>query len=843
MKIRLPQIITPAYFFLFAILLKTYSIFSIIFLVIVLFLDYFTNIRTGIKNLLYFLAALSISLPLFSIFLLYLPFAVFGALLESKSFTRNYIFGFAVSFIPTLLIYLVSTYLNLQLNLAAISLIYYLLPAVAILLLIKRRNDTIFFDIDSREFFIIMIILFFTIFISFNIISNTDLFMANGVKVFSRLQIAIRGLNDYAKIPIYDPAMAQGEPTYLWDAPLFHTHLALANFILSYIPGILFFNSYSLYILLLATLALSVLFFSVLGKKQSTATMLAIASISVTIGLNFYFLQQLESIKQFVAFPIAYIFLSMLLDNPSKIKDFAALLYLSVLLLTIHIPYGAGALVLAASIYLIKILFDLKDRNELGFLKLILSNKLKIFIILMIIIFIPLFYIAPSFIYKDFFLETEPSKLSYQAIKLEVVGFFKGLVGSDFKMLSIRYPDVSRIDDHKFGFFVSVFGVMSLFVLLVMYKIKEIQNYRLLALGFILNLIILSLITSRLSIRIGGFYRTVPPYLLILMGASILTFIFIFNKKLINLILTGIVFIAFMHAIPYAKQNITNIHQEKFASGEIYKSEIEFAKQLPVDGRIMTYGLFSNAVEYGMSRLTERYFSRNERIELAIDRNIFPKIHGQHSFGEPTVILTKNGQELSNYLIMGGYKYLFMNIQHPIGNYVLFQIYPNYSYPIYQNGPFVFLITNKSNYAEKVDLVKSLPEDIYRQKDGHRFITVSDNYNFDIDSLKFADNPREPEPIPFERISPTRVKISGSFNDNEYVVFKELYFSRWKASMNGKEIPVMANNHDLILIKTIKGSEILLDYSVAKKEKIFGMLSLAGLLGLSIVLLILLIKE
>src|SRR3989338_4819608 len=225
-----------------------------------------------------------------------------------------------------------------------------------------------------------------------------------------------------------------------------------------------------------------------------------------------------------------------------------------------------------------------------------------------------------------------------------------------------------------------------------MYKVKEIQNYRLLALGFILNLVILSFITSRLSIHIGGFYRTIAPYLLILMGASIATFIFIFNKKLINLVLIGIVFLAFINAIPYAKQNITNIHQEKFASGEIYKSEIEFTKRLPIDGRIMTYGLFSNAVEYGMSRLTERYFSRNERIELAIDRNIFPKIHGQNSFGEPTVILTKDGEELSNYLRVGGYKYLFINIQHPIGNYVLSQVYPNYSYPIYQNGPLVFLI-------------------------------------------------------------------------------------------------------------------------------------------------------
>ena len=50
---------------------------------------------------------------------------------------------------------------------------------------------------------------------------------------------------------------------------------------------------------------------------------------------------------------------------------------------------------------------------------------------------------------------------------------------------------------------------------------------------------------------------------------------------------------------------------------------------------------------------------------LANNREVFGtillKIHGQNSFGEPTVILTKDGEELSNYLRVGGYKYLFIN--------------------------------------------------------------------------------------------------------------------------------------------------------------------------------------
>src|SRR3989338_7533101 len=116
MKIKLIPVISIVYFLLVFVLLKKFSIFPIIFLIVVLFIDYLTDLRAGIKNLLYFLAALSAFYPLLMLFLLYLPFAVFGLLLEKRSFAKSYVLGFVVSFIPAIFLYFLSTYLNMPLN-------------------------------------------------------------------------------------------------------------------------------------------------------------------------------------------------------------------------------------------------------------------------------------------------------------------------------------------------------------------------------------------------------------------------------------------------------------------------------------------------------------------------------------------------------------------------------------------------------------------------------------------------------------------------------------------------------------------------------------------------------
>ncbi len=831
MKIKFPQIISLSYLVLVFILLKKFYAIPVALFVAALMIDSFTKIRPGIKNLLYVFSALSAFAPLLWLFLLYLPFAAFGTLLTKKSFIRNYIFGFAVSFIPATLMYLSSTYLSLSLNLPIMLVIFYLLPVILFIML--RGKSIEFFEVGAKECASILIILSLVTIVAYSMLDQKNLFMANGVREFARLQNAVQGLGRGEFAP-YNPSIAQGEATFLWNAPSFYSHISFSTFITGNENPILSFNYETFFILLLSIISLSVLLASIAGSEEQSfgaLDMLAVTIVSLAVGLNFFFLQLLESFKQCYSFPIAYLFLSIILENPKAFREFITLMYLSVVIMLVHIPYGAGVNIIAFCLFLLVKGYYVKDKSELRqFMKWLLCNKIKILIIASIMVLLPLFYIAPSLIYKDFFAQIPKAN---STIAGDVVQFFREFFQSNIRILSLHYPDVNRIDDHRSGFLLAAFGSVSFILLILMYKARGIKNFRVFAFGYILNLTVLSFITAKLSVRIGGFYRTVPPYLLILMGASILSFILLFNKKIIKLALITAVALAFAHSIPYAQQNLSNIHREMFASGEVYKSELNFIRQLPVDGRIMTYGLFSNAIDFGGSYLTGRYFSRNERIELAIERTIFEKIHGQHSFGQEDLILPKRGAELYNYLRLGGYKYLFLDARYPTGNHVALQMYPNFSRAIYQNGHLVIFEAINTSYAEKVDLVKNLDESVYKERGGYKYLTLSTHYGFDTRNINFKDAPSEPVPLKFERLSPAKVRIFGNFNDGDFVVFKEQYFTRWKAYMNGIQVPVYASNHDLILVRALGGNEILLEYSVLSAEKIIGISSLAGFLMLA----------
>lgn len=842
MKIKLLQALIAAYFLLVFVFLKAYSIFSVAFFIIAVLVDNYSNIKSGLKNLIYLMAAFSVFMPLFSIFLIYIPFMAFGLLLKERSFVRDYVLGFAVSFIPAIAIYLISTYLSIPLNYAAIAIIFYLLPATAIIL--TRKKCISIFEIGLKESVFFLMLLFFTALIAVNIIDNTNLFVANSAREFYRIQTVVDGLEETSLIPIYDPNIGTGEATYLWVPASFAVHFGLAELLLKFMPPILFFNAHTVFILLLSALSIGVLFFSIISWKKTTLNVLAVTAAAALTGLNFYFLQLLESIKAFYAYPIAYLFLSIIMDNPKTFREYAILMYISALIVTIHPAYGVGMVILGASLFFSRKAYYLREKDELKqFAAWSGKNKLKLSAAVMLVLLLPLFYVSTSFTYKDFLADNPRDKHGFGAIKSDSINFFKGTFGNEFRYLSLKYPDISRIDDHKFGFFISVFGMLSLFLLIILYKIKDAKNFRTFLVAYIINLFIISFIGGAISLRVGGFYRIVGPYILILLGASLITLISISNKKYLKSILVAIAFAGFILTIPHASRHISGIHQEQFMSGSIYPGELELLKQLPKDGRIMTYGLFSNVIDYGISYFTGRYASRSERIELAIDRSIFERIHGQNSFGEPEQVLAKSGTELSNYLRLGGYKYVFLNAQHPIGNYVTSQIYPGFSYAIYQNGPLIFFAVNGTSYAEKVDLVEHLDEEIYKTPGGYKYSAISPYYGFEAGSIDYSNEPKEPEPLQFERPAPTEATIRGNFSNGEWVVFKEQYFPRWKAYMDGKEIPVYANNFDQILIRTIEGDSIKLEYSVPGIEKIFGFLSIIGVIGLSIIFIILLRKS
>ncbi|MDP3766169.1 MAG: hypothetical protein Q8R04_06670 [Nanoarchaeota archaeon] len=843
MKIKILQLLAIGYFVLLSIILKQFNILPMALLIAAIIADYFTGIRSGIKNQLYILSALSFISPVFFIFLLYLPFAVFGPFLKNGNFIRNYVLGYAISFIPSLVIYLISTYLGVSLKLPAVILIFYLLPLIAIFLL--KNKSVKAFELSDKGSIIILAILLFTTIIAASIVDSKNIFIINGVREYVRVHTAFKGLMDNGLIPIYNPTAGHGEATYLWVSPLFYTQLGLANFFLSFMHPILFFNAYSFFILLISTLAIVPLLWAIFGEEEPNSGLAALIIIfgAVSAGLNFHNLVRLESIKQFTAYPVAYLLVSIILNNPKTFAEYLLVPYLLAVDFMINVSHAVGIIVLAIVTLLAVKLYDFQIRkvaNEVW--HIIVKNKLKFFMAIVIIALLPLAYLSSGFVFKEFLVDLP--KVNYADVPHNTYEEIKSMFADpNSNALSLKFPDIRTNEDERYGPYISVFGMISFVILMLMFKAKNLRNFRIFSFGVFMHFFLVSFLKSA-SARVGSlgiFYtRTIQPYFLVMLVAAVCILIYLSRPKYMKLALLSSLIIAFAYSMPLAQKNITNIHVEQFASGEVYKQEVEFIKNLPVDGRIMTYGLFGNVVDYGMADLTGRYFSRNERIELAINRSVYEKIHGQNSFGEPDIILKKSGTELINYFRLGGYKYLLINACHPIGNYVALNVYPNYTYPLFQDNCLVFLVVNKTNYAEKVDLVKDVDENIYKKSDGYRYITLSNDYKFDRNSANFKDVPKEPEPLKFERPSWTKVRILGDFKDGDFVVFKEQYFTRWKAFMNSKQIPVYANNHDFILVRTLKGNEINLEYGIISKEKIFGVLSLIGALGLAMLFVIVL---
>jgi len=390
MKIKLIQLSVVLYFLLIFIFLKTYNIYSIIFFFAVLILDYFSNIKTGIKNLLYFLSALSVFTPIFGIFLIFLPFMVFGLLLKERSFMRDYIMGFAVSFIPTTIIYLISTYLSIPLSLPVIISIFYALPLIAILLLKKKSLDV--FELGYKEFIAVLVILFFTSIVAINIIDDKSLFMANSGREFYRVQNIVQGLDNEGLIPIYDPRIGSGVATFLWTPPAIVTHFAVINLLLKFYNPLLFFNSHTFFILLLTVFSLNVLFYSII-RNRSALNVTGITLVSLVTGLNFFILQSLESIRAFFDVALANLLFSLILNNPKRFKDWLVLGYLAALVLLVHPGIGFAIVVFSASLLLCKKIYYIRERDEIKyFIKWFLKNKLKLFVIFIIFVLLPKFF-------------------------------------------------------------------------------------------------------------------------------------------------------------------------------------------------------------------------------------------------------------------------------------------------------------------------------------------------------------------------------------------------------------------------------------------------------------------
>lgn len=834
------------YLILVSIFISGFSIFPFIAFGIAYVCILAFKIKPEIKNLIYMLVAMSPFAPILALFAIYLPFSIFGFLLKKRNFLKSYILGYGISYLPVLLIYLLSVYLRIRLNLFVIMIIFYLPPVLGFLRIISKKMPMNVFEISKREFIAIVLLLFFTMFIGSGIINDKSVFIVNSTNQWARAKFFSDSIGKYGEIPIYQHNIAQGEAT-LWESPLLYNIIAFLNIAFKSVSSVLIFNAFSVFILLLSVWALFLLFESLLeGKIGSGWNFAGVLSVSALAGLNFYFLHMMESFKQFSAYPVDRLLLALIIDDLADARDYLTAVFLVLMSFLLHATHAFGVIIMAFALFVLVKLDSCKISGlPQQCFSWLAKNWMALAAVLLPLILLPLYYVTPHTIFKDFVAQTDFFRTP--DIFKEAYNYVTStFTDSNINPLKLRYPQHGRLDDNIFGPIVSALGIISFLIIIFKVKSGDARRFFLFFSAFILGFIGLAFARTISKIGILGIFhgRFPIPYLLIVLGASICLLICLIKSRILKAALvSGILILFVFHSMPYARDNLLSIHKESFPSGEIYSQEIDFAKKLPEDGRIITYGLFANAVEYGMAALTEKYFSWVLRIELYIEKMIYLKIHELNSFGDMSIMSNLTGTEFSNYLRMGGYRYVFANICHPAGQLAASKIYPNDSYPVYQNECMVFFVINNSNYAEKVDIVEDVDKKEYSERDGYRYISLNRHYKFDESQVNFASMPRIPEPFQFKRVTPTEIRIFGDFKENEFVAFKEQYFPRWKAYMNGMEVPVLANNHDLVLIKSVKGNEILLKYSILPIERIFGTVSIIAGIWLILAFVIFSAKE
>lgn len=847
MRLRLNPALLFIYLVILSVILKK-ILFIPIILAIILFLlgRYF---HSEFENLLCAAIALLPFTPLLAIFLFYLPFAVYGHLLGPSGFAKKYVFGYALSFFSAILVYILSEF-DVKINAALIIAAFYL-PVLIASFRLYRKNKTFnifkeIYRIEAKEFAVILISLLFLFFVTHNIINDNNLYMSNGTYVYTKFISVVDGIKQFGQVPQYDPRIAQGEHLFYTDTAVFYSNLGFANLALGWIPSVLFFNSITVFIIWLSILALWLFIREFLpGDKNDYMFFILPVAASMSVVLSFMFLQLFESFKQSSTYPVNFLVLALIFSFPKNPKVLLSILALLVLSFLIHGTQFIGFGQLAIFSFLMLVLLHNPREKFIEAIKFFRGNRLRIagvIFLVLLIAAIPQFYSVPGQVYKGY-MRVPFSLKSEQGlgqIKITLPDYlFKGLfLDKNTNPISFKYPDIKRIDDKKFGFFFSFFGILCLLLVLINFKKDAFRKTAAFSFAYLLHFLFSSLlvaITFFSSIEYG--YRTVLPFMLVLFLASIAMVIYSIPSRAMKIALVAVLFAAFIHSSFYVRQNLSSIHAESVISGQNFRNEIELIRQIPVDGRFITYGMYSNAVDMAMASLTGRYFSRYGFLQWDFgDDNLYMKVHGLNSFGEIDRVEKLSGNELASYLRLGGYKYVFLNACMPVGSAVLNKLLPSNAFPIYQNPGYkchVFLEVNNTNYAEKVDIVGQIDEKMYNSPDGYRYIGISANrklYDFGNNDVSYySDIPNIPEPLSFERPSFNLVNIRGNFEKDGWVVFKEEYFPRWKAYMNGKEVPLLATNYRMMLIKTDEGNSITLQYSLQPKEKFAAVLSLIAL--------------
>src|SRR3989344_6443835 len=228
MRVSLSDAAIGVYIILVSIFISGFSVFPIIILGLAYICAYAFKIKPEVKNLIYVLVAMSPFPPILILFAIYLPYSVFGLLLKKRNFLKSYILGYGISYLSVLLIYLLSVYMGIRLNLFFIMIIFYLPPVLGLLKVLREKKPIDVFEVGKREFTAIALLLFFTMFIGSGIINDKSVFIVNSTNQWARAKFFSDSIGKYGEIPIYQHNIAQGEAT-LWESPLLYNILGFLN--------------------------------------------------------------------------------------------------------------------------------------------------------------------------------------------------------------------------------------------------------------------------------------------------------------------------------------------------------------------------------------------------------------------------------------------------------------------------------------------------------------------------------------------------------------------------------------------------------------------------------------
>ncbi len=855
MNLKLNSILAIIFLVILSIALK--QLFPVSTAILALIILFGNRVDEHTKNLLLIIICTLPFLPFFVFFLFYLPFIVFGSLLSNPSFIKSYVLGTSVILLLRIMLY----YANMAgVPLTEWTILFVILAFLALsyFLFIKKNGISAaksLFSMGPRDYKILLGTLFFLFVFASIIYNNTSLYGSNGTQIYTKQKFVIDSIENYGFFPHYDPGIGMGEQLFLTDSP---THFTKDVLVLTTIwmkqwfGEVLIYNAYSLFILWMVMLAASLLLRELLskdGKDNTNWTPYFVILGSCAIGLSFQFVRILESFKAFSAHPINMLLFALLLTKPKKAAEWFIIGYLMLFSYMVHAIQAIGVFVFGVSILIV-----LHWRDSESFLSLLNYGKKRWFlgiVIALVFIGVLLGYTLGGFFSKNYLRETLPGIFlpdPITNIKYFVKDYFTNDGTTPF---SINYPDLRRLDTKQSGFFLTVIGGISFFLCLFGIKNTSHRKTGLFNLAFIVQFFLYGFATNTFNVgNLEPGYRIILPYTVVVLALSISSFCDAIPRNL-KFGATFLFLAFFLHSSYYASINMANIHSSSVISKNTLSQEIAFIETLPLDGRFITYGLFSNEMDAGIAAVTGKYFTRYQYNLWTSTHNIYGKVHTQHSFGEFPELEGLTGTELKNYWILGGYKYLFLNVCHPVGNTILQKTYPNHIQPLYQNQQNQCLIiakVNDSEYVTTATIQKNLNESAYAQPFGYRYYSLSSlpRYEIDVESaLSGVENDAnlipEPRALQFKRENPQYVIIEGGFKEGDWVNFKEEYFFRWKAFINGEEQQIYPSNFNMILIKvTQPGNTIELIYQILPIEKFFNTVSLIATIACAALFLLLL---